>query len=917
MHRKSFCSFMLCLLVVFTVIASQGCGGSSSTDGGGNNGSVVVGGDTIFENEGFDTDDDGKPDFLDFDEVTIRYVQASSSPASINVSAPTILVFEELKSLDVGEPDAVSVNLQAGTEYTIEFSRNLTDPIESLLPVIEILDPVSKEPLPYFFSDGALPGDRIQISAYPEEKPSLVCLTFRPSVSGEYVIKVSGLYLTADESEDAASGDSTDEFYSMIVDAIGQDEADSLDSTYGDSSSESSPAEAPDNSCVLFIYKELRNERGEPGYYTRFKFKDDYGNTTDTADIDDVIELRRLYLALRPDYLKKYYGENPSHDRPEELTDEEIEEVLEWLYIMQEYSGLTADDDADVSSASTVRAAAGNNLNSGRSAISSTLSDLPYDSAYGLGSGFFGVTGYQARGHALQGFTLPVPGTKRVTSNYKADFVSSQQEQEQFSKTTADASFSKGGFGLDASISHMSSYKYGLTSTTLVIHYDERETEPRLLDMSAYQLTEAASAQLEQGSTNFRNLYGDYFVAGYVYGGTYDAFISITTETTEQLKEVKSQLGVKFQSLNEQGPQASAKIANETKDILNKYKASVSVEIRTSGSDASDPDAKVISPSKGKNNVEAIGNVVAELFRFRSALSKQSPAQFAPVSVVLKRYSLLDAVLDKMNREGDDGTIPIAPDTAVLILSFNRSLMTLGGYYQVIAGLDNTKMDASIRNAYNDRYRNIIATVTSDPDFYGNSSKVSQTKSAMDTLAAELKATGDRYVFYRMLMTAQDKEHKAYNDYNAKEDDAGDDDTHHQPFGSNGGGSTGFKEFFVSAAVTEDIQAGKSATLDGRQSYKAAGRRYWGTSDHNMQNVDPSYTAYTSSGGSDAAFCYVSVQAENKSDRHRRFQNYPVAGKSELDFDFTSGYSRDATWLVKYQTMHFTREKYPFFGLSR
>ena len=57
----------------------------------------------------------------------------------------------------------------------------------------------------------------------------------------------------------------------------------------------------------------------------------------------------------------------------------------------------------------------------------------------------------------------------------------------------------------------------------------------------------------------------------------------------------------------------------------------MSIEIRTSGSNASDPDAK------NKNNVEAIGDVAAELFRFRSALPKQSPAQFAPISVVLKR----------------------------------------------------------------------------------------------------------------------------------------------------------------------------------------------------------------------------------------------------------------------------------------
>ena len=168
-----------------------------------------------------------------------------------------------------------------------------------------------------------------------------------------------------------------------------------------------------------------------------------------------------------------------------------------------------------------------------------------------------------------------------------------------------------------------------------------------------------------------------------------------------------------------------------------------------------------------------------------------------------------------------------------------------------------------------------------------------------------------------MLIASQNHERAMYNQYKAYEDDADDDDTHHQPFGGYGGGSTGYKEFFVSTAVTDDINAGKFEKLDGRQSYKAAGRRYWGTSDHNLDNVNPSYTAYTSAGGTDALFCYVSVEAENKSDCHRRFQNYPVAGKSSLDFDFKSGYSRWATWVVEYKTMQFTKEKYPFFGLDR
>ena len=885
---------MFCLLLVFAAIASQGCGGSSSSPAPRGGGSIVIGGDTILRIDAFDTDSNDKFDFLDLDGFSAKHIQASSSPSSVDAQVPAVIFFEKLKDSYAESPDTVAVNLQAGTEYTVEFSRNFTDPIESLLPVIEILDPVSKAPL----------NNAIQFTVYPEANPSLVCMTFTPSVTGEYLIRISGTYLTP--AEENVSGDSTNEFYSMIVNTIGQNEADTLDSIYGNGSAESPSTESADKSCVLLIYKELRNERGEPGYYTRFKFADDYGNVTGTVDIEDVIEIRRLYLEFIADYLNGTLSQ---------LTDDDLQELLLWYDLMQEHQGLydLIGDGADVE----VSSAATNDLNSAKSSIPSTLEGVQYNNTYTLGSGYFGVTGYQAMGHAMQDFRLAVPETKSVSSNYKADFISSQQEQEKFSKTTVGGSFAKGGFGLSASLSSMSSYKYGLTSTTLVIHYDEQETTPRLLNMADYRLTASADEQLARGLTNFRNSYGDYFVAGYVYGGTYDAYISITTETTEQLQEVKSKLRAKYQSLDEMGAKASAQLANETKEILNKYKASVSVEIRTSGSSASDPDPKSITPTKGKNSVEAVGDVIAELLKFRSELSKQSPAQFAPVSVVLKRYSLLAPVLAKMNTDGDDGTIPIAPDTTVLIQRFNRSLITLGAYNQVIAGLDNTKMDAAVRTSYDNAYQDIIATITSDPNFYSNRSKVEQTEAAMNRLSKELKAVGDRYVFYKMLVTAQQKERNAYSEYNADQDDAGDEDTHHQPFGTNGGGSTGYREFYVSTAVTEDIQAGKSETLNGVQSYKDAGRRYWGTSEHNMANVNPSYTAYTSAGGSDAAFCYVSVTAENKSNCHRRFSNYPVAGKSGLDFDFKSGYSRWATWTVKYQTMQFTREKYPFFGLER
>ncbi|MBQ3694804.1 MAG: hypothetical protein II884_08520 [Synergistaceae bacterium] len=911
MKRKSFYGLIFSMLLVFAFIASQGCGGSSSnsfnrgsdSDDGETTGSVVIGGETILKNYNLDTDGNGKPDFLDFDSVAITHVKASSTPSSITVQPPVIIFFEELKKVDVGEPDTVHVNLQAGTEYTVEFSKNFADSAASLLPLIEIFSPLSDEPMQYYFDEDedeeddesgvSLPADMIQLSVYPQEEPSLICMTFTPSVTGEYVIRLSSQIRPESESDDV------------------------------------SVSASEDTSCVLFIYKELRNENGEPGYYTRFKFADDSGNTTDTLDICDIIEMRKLYLSFDPDYLTRHYGE-PSSDTPayEELTEEQLDELFEWIYMMQYHQGLDYYDEyIEASSASTVRPSANlkakkktqqkkTDLKSNRTGIDTTVSGIRYDATYGLGNGFFGITGYPAIGHAINSFKLPVPKNRAaasISSYYKADFISSQQEQENFSNTRAGIGFSKGGFGLSASLSHMSSYKFGITSTTFVIHYDELEATPRQLDISKYALTDAAKKQLAKGSNNFRNLYGDYFVAGYTYGGTYDAYISITTETVEQLKEIKSQLRAQFQTVS-----LDAKVANTTKEILNKYNASVSIEIRTSGTSASSPNPKIITPLHGKNNVESVNDVISELMNFRNRLAKQNPANFAPVNVILQRYSLLAPVLSQMVKDKQDGTIPLAPNTSVIIQNFNRSLRTLGAYYQVIGGLDDSKIDAEVRDDYYSKYMDLYNTVRTDPKFYDNSQKVDATKKAITNLSRQLKATGDRYVFYKMLIAAQSRERAKYNEHRGYEENAGSDYVKKQPFGAVGGGSIGYSEFSVSTAVTQDIKEGKRERLNGVQSYKPAGWRYWGTSSHNLEKVSASYDAKTAKGKTDAAFCYVLVETENvDTDRHRRFQNTPVVGKSRLDFDFTSGYSRWATWTVTYQTFKFSKATYPFFGLDR
>ena len=120
----------------------------------------------------------------------------------------------------------------------------------------------------------------------------------------------------------------------------------------------------------------------------------------------------------------------------------------------------------------------------------------------------------------------------------------------------------------------------GETSTNLVIHYEIMENGYRSLSYNALDnawKTKGffkAVENLAKGSddifpTEFRNLFGDYYVSCYQYGACYDAYISITTETSEQVKEVENKLTAEL-SLGDSQFDASADIKNSLKDTLQK-----------------------------------------------------------------------------------------------------------------------------------------------------------------------------------------------------------------------------------------------------------------------------------------------------------------------------------------------------------
>lgn len=876
----------------------------------------------VLEESDLDSDDYNTPDILDFDDVYQKTYGANDTLQDIIISSiPSRHSIENFNTVSLAtDSDDINsasfkVGLTAGIEYTVEISESAgfsevdgfapyAAPIGNNVPDVEIINPYGTALT--FLDFGTfdenydasevidLNDDVIELSYYPSDNPYMICYTFTPSVTGTYTINLS-----ATVSDDAA------------LDAYGLKEA-----------------------TTLFIYQERRSgtDENEAGYFKRYKIKDEDGNAI-TVSMNDIMSLRSAYndvvynvlsAAWETDEVDWVQGTEPSDEAWKNILSNpnvkaQVEAYYECLARLKDYYGIfddaediallkakqakvsvkgkvsddteaEAEEDAEiekykaqaktavaaVKSAGAVSSAAAQGTK-----IKQELYGIPYTDDFQPGTGYFGVTGVQSTFNAVRRFELETPTKKKVKSNYKATFVSSQEEREKLSTTTAGASLSIGGFGLGASYSSGSTFKFGLTSTTFVIHYEELETSYRTLDEEDYKLKKLAKEMLQNGDmTAFRNAYGDYFVGGYKYGGTYDAFITITTSTMEQIEEVKTKLSANFAT--EKGA-VSAEVGNTTKDTLRRNNASVSIEIKTAGIDVS----KFEGIKTGKTT--DINDVVNGLAAFKEALKKSTVDDFTPAYVMLKRYTLLDDIEKVMRSKNYDGAlVPISPEQSAKILAFNRQKMIMDSYYSVISDLTDQQISSKVRNDCKNDHDSIEDQVgVGGNAFYleSNTAQMDSLKRRMDSLGVWFKALGDRYVFYQILMSAQNKEDSC----------ASESDITKRPFGSNGG-YVGKRSFAVSTAVTSDIAAGSD---HGNTINKYSGKSW-----------EPTYDA-----GSGKVFCYVGVTANNTHDVTRTADRYCI-GSQKASFHFTCGVARWLEWKTSLRSMRFNSTLYPFNGLK-
>ncbi len=821
MNNKRLIGALTAVALLFLAALSGGCGGGSS--GGGS--SAYTAGSTVPVN--FDTEE-GMYNVFMAEYNGWHNVNATQTPYAGSVSVPAFVHSKKLPG--AATPDIVSVDLSAGTEYTVEFSKNLCQSLGALFPDIRLYAPDGSEVV----------GSLFEHTVYPEEDPSIICLTFTPSVTGTYRIHVFSAVAGDDDNDNGG--------------------------------------------YVLRVYKEMRNpdDGNKAGYPVRYTVSNSSGRTA-IVNANDIILFRRL--------LFKGVMELESNFNllPVNSTWDAEGDFAEWFKNVQHHYGVYEEDDEDEAD-ETVRTAAPRIVYD-TTEIQSQLLGIPYDTQYDLGKGYNALTNLAAATKTafanteddLASLMPKSGGTPETKFSYK--FVSTQSEMEKEMGTQASLSLAGNALGLSHSSS--TNYKFGITSTTLLIRYSELEPKYRELPRKKLVLDQDAQDALDEGSSAFRDDYGDYYVAGYQYGGSYLASLTITTRTTEQLDKMKNGISTNLQDSDGESI-VSGDFSNTMKNLSKENNATITYQSVTHGMSKGPVRSGVVSGDK------ALDELVKGLSEFKSDIASRFSAEtYSPVFVKLSRFRNLPGMRKKIDRD-----IPVASDHALAIKDFNRQVMNMRGYYNVISQHEtDAVIDPSVVQGYGGRFNNVIDTVTINSNrFYTDPTLIPTLLPEVKTLCTEMKALGDRYTFYRMLMQAQQDQKDRFGS------------TDSMPQINAQGIEYGYSSFGCSNAVRGDIEAG---TTKGEMREESKVETNWAKNPIPGDRWQGSFDA-----GANNIFCYLHFTTDNKDgDKYCKIGN-PCVGRRKVQYDCWSGNSHSYGFRFQLMPMRFNSKDYPITGLK-
>ncbi|ACB54439.1 hypothetical protein cce_5093 [Crocosphaera subtropica ATCC 51142] len=176
-------------------------------------------------------------------------------------------------------------------------------------------------------------------------------------------------------------------------------------------------------------------------------------------------------------------------------------------------------------------------LSTPQTTLEGTLANIPWTDGFTLGSGVDVIKG-SLLGSALKSFTPNLNPIKTSSESYR--FISDDSSLNLEIGVSASGIYNFNNIKITASTEFLTQITYSQTSITLIAEYSS------LFGYSDqpinYQLTEKAQ-ELAKNPGQFRQAYGDYFIADSQRGSRFLAVYVCETSSAESLVEFKASLG--------------------------------------------------------------------------------------------------------------------------------------------------------------------------------------------------------------------------------------------------------------------------------------------------------------------------------------------------------------------------------------
>jgi len=482
---------------------------------------------------------------------------------------------------------------------------------------------------------------------------------------------------------------------------------------------------------------------------------------------------------------------------------------------------------------------------SDQTSLNPFVADIPWNSDYKFGYGIDASTGLPASLlQAVTSFTPPVPANASTTTDTQIFFINSDAQHSKEIQTAFNTTFSCYGVTVKASGSYADNIKYSEKETTLILEYYKKETEYRIFDPAggAYTLTDNAKTYLNERKDDFRNKYGDYFIAGAKYGAKYVAAIHIKASSAEEIRKIEAEISQAIPAYD----------ANATE----KFKATFSAATKNSSVEVKR------TTIGGNDTLLSAGTTPEQMFdELKIFIQSCTKDSLAPLQAYMFRFNQMpDGASIATN-------INVNPGVFSATRELTKDYLALSSRSKVLAGLDISTFQAGVQDDYKQECDALINEINDNRQvIFRDINKIKAYGTRVKTMLDAFSGLIDRQSFFLKLVKFQ-KDWLYHTEHQSRE--------------------SGFKSYYMSRAVDNDISKPSKTETFNAEYHQGwhIGWRSWSTS----------WTP-----GSNSIVCYIKIDIDPSTKNDDCWDtNYPSLGRDHLSFDFKSGYDRMGSWWLK------------------